>query len=367
MLKILFFIGFLLFLSSCATDSPTNNIGETKMKQPSQVMVLGMVHLGEQQESLSKNTESLIKILKEWHPTKIAIEDRAPEAIYKASLHATFDDGYKKLIEIFDGKDIQRAHHIYKKHGTDYLKSLNKVNQYLKKEDQLSDSDRADMVLHLLATFDGPSAILQWSKISINHRSKTSLFSKQDKESFEKILSSQNEIYSIALPLARELKHPLLYSVDSQEDGVSMVSAPRKDIELLYSNPESKTFSNSQFQKDDKSAIEMAAKLGDLLSAIDFVNKNADAYDAQWDWLLNIDQEQGLHKLRYANWEQRNIEIFSNIQKIVSTTKKERVLVLIGASHKAILDRYLMGNKSVEIVHFIELSKHSSGKATTEN
>jgi len=325
-------------------------------------MVLGTAHLSEKNQALSKNLEPLLKILKDWKPTRIAIEDRKPEDIHKAYLHSSFDTGYKKLIEIFDGKDIKRAQQIYKKHRTTYEKSLAKVSYYLKNENNLKDSEREQLVIHLLATFDVPSATLQWAKIGKNYKDKTYLFSKEEKATFNNQLSSQDEIYLIAVSLAYQLNHPMIYSVDSQEDGVSMVTLPEKELENFYSAPNSKNFNNSQFMKDQHSAVTEATKTGDILSVIDFVNKNAAKFDEQWDWLLNINQEKGIHKLRYANWEQRNIKIFSNIQELVSSAERERVLVLIGAAHKAILDRYLMQNQSVEVIHFDQIHGGVSDK-----
>ncbi len=366
MLKITIYSFFFVSITACSTNSLNKKNEDIKIKQPTQVLVLGMVHLGEQNKALSKNANALIKVLKNWKPTKIAIEDRLPASIYKASQYATFDDGYKKMIEIFDGKDIQLSQQLQKKHHTDYLNSLKKVKQYLEKEDQLSNSERAQLVLHLLVTFDVPSGILQWSKIDTAYKDKTVFFSKENKEYFDKILAYQNEIYSVAIPLAKEMNHPLLYSVDSQEDGVSMMKVSNNEMELLYANANSKTFSNSQFLKDEKNLIEKATKQEDLLSVIEFVNKNANEYDAQWNWFLDINEENGLHKLRYANWEQRNISIFNNIQKLASSPQRERVLVIIGASHKAILDRYFMHNKSVEVVHLWQLleAKTDSIKST---
>ena len=82
------------------------------------------------------------------------------------------------------------------------------------------------------------------------------------------------------------------------------------------------------------------------LNTNDFVKKD----QFQWQAILNIKTPDNSQAARMAMWELRNTNIAANIIRLASLHPNGKILVIIGASHKAYLDDYLSRMSSIELI-----------------
>ena len=75
----------------------------------------------------------------------------------------------------------------------------------------------------------------------------------------------------------------------------------------------------------------------------------------QWDIFLKTNLPSGLDRTRLALWEVRNLNIASHIRKASALHPGQKVLVIIGASHKYFLDTYLSEMRDVEVLQLLDI------------
>lgn len=81
----------------------------------------------------------------------------------------------------------------------------------------------------------------------------------------------------------------------------------------------------------------------------------------QWLSWLARNHPSGLDRFRYTMWEQRNARMASAILDAAASTRPERVLVVVGFSHKAYLDHELATKLSLRLRQFEEFDTRSAG------
>jgi pheromone shutdown protein TraB len=75
-------------------------------------------------------------------------------------------------------------------------------------------------------------------------------------------------------------------------------------------------------------------------------------YDAQWKIWLNTNFPSGSDRARYALWEMRNLQISANIMKTAAFYPGKKILVIIGASHKSFIEKYLQQANNIRLLDF---------------
>lgn len=71
--------------------------------------------------------------------------------------------------------------------------------------------------------------------------------------------------------------------------------------------------------------------------------------ELQWNLWFRTKLQSGLDRSRMALWEVRNLNISSHIRRATALHPGERLLVIVGASHKPFLETYL--NQMVDIIN----------------
>ena len=93
----------------------------------------------------------------------------------------------------------------------------------------------------------------------------------------------------------------------------------------------------------------------DLLELFVFINSKEyqeQDFEAQWEIWFKTDFASGSDRARYALWEMRNLQIAANIMNTAAFYPGKRILVVIGASHKLFLEKYLGQVPSIELIEF---------------
>jgi pheromone shutdown protein TraB len=99
--------------------------------------------------------------------------------------------------------------------------------------------------------------------------------------------------------------------------------------------------------------VPYAQRRDSLRAAYRFMN--ADDYpradvDAQWRFFLRAPFPDSPGQTRLALWEVRNLNMVSNIRRAAAQVPGGRVLVIVGASHRAFFDAYLRAMTNVRVV-----------------
>lgn len=219
-------------------------------------------------------------------------------------------------------------------------------------------SEEGRRALLLAIVYDYPSAVLAWSKLSPTQRARSAVPTALQAK-FEETLTANNEIYSIAVPVARVLGLPRLALVDDffgEEAYAAKIEAFSREIR---GNREVERVASAPFYADSDQRL--AATCGSppkLLAYYRWMNTRDYAradIALQWGVWFRTRLRSGLDRARYAGWEARNLAIAANIRKESSLHPGKRVLVVYGAAHKPFLDTYLAQLADVDVVQLGDL------------
>jgi Family of unknown function (DUF5694) len=165
-----------------------------------------------------------------------------------------------------------------------------------------------------------------------------------------------NEVYQVGFRLAKQLKHAQLYPIDYQLD------LPAEGlVEYCQRNNKMEDFEN--FIKYIQNYVQEENKKLERLSISDYLaDINSDPSDRITNELYikqslvfgDSIKEAGAHFA--ATWWERNFIILKNISETIDS-KDERLLVIIGAAHRAVLKDLVMDRSDMEYVEIGEYLK----------
>jgi len=158
-----------------------------------------------------------------------------------------------------------------------------------------------------------------------------------------------SETHQLGFRLAKELDLPKLYAVDYREaafpfDSLMKSAAEAKQFNLLgYVKSSIDSIQNLFNESLKKNTIR------EMLLGQNTKEGNAFAVGVYFDFL--IAGKEGNHVGSYltSEWWRRNMIIYENILKRLSG-KEERILVIFGSSHTALLNEMMKYNKNIELV-----------------
>lgn len=325
----------------------------------SEVLVLGTAHLSNEKERLTAaHLAPLLTRLATFDPTRIAIEALHPDELALLAEREKDDPAAAQLLDMFGRSIVTAGRAMQEVLGLDRVSAERQAHALLGQHGAaVADDDRLRAVAYLIAAFDLNSAMLQWSYLSPRAREAAATLPPDIHAMLQRRLESSNEIITLALPLARTLGLQMLHCIDSQYDGVRTLSAPRAALEDLFSDPARGGMLDEQRQARADSVKNAAFAAGDLLPL--YLHMNSAEHQlgdvSQWNWLFQQRNSEGLDRFRYAMWELRNLRQTTHIIDVAASGVPERVLVVVGASHKPYLDRLLATQLSVRLVQLDQL------------
>ena len=172
---------------------------------------------------------------------------------------------------------------------------------------------------------------------------------------YQKYLAAQfelegNEIYQLGFRLAKQLGHQTLFAIDARQrwydqnistDLLIQRAQENNQVELLKRGREWIAYFDSMTERDDELKTKMS-----IPEFLKYLNSSAQLRLTLGRYLVGQIEVGGNGDYSGADmrtaWYNRNLRIFSNIQRI-PLAKDERVLVIIGQGHVAIL-RHLIEN-----------------------
>jgi hypothetical protein len=325
----------------------------------SEVLVLGTTHLAALRAQLRpEHLETLLALLRSYAPTRIAVEALTPDEIALLAERAAHDPAAAELLGMFGGRTLAAGRDVQQLLGVERVAAERAARTLLAEaEGPLPGDRRAHLVQLLLAAYEFDSAVLHWSQLEDATRATGGVLTPELRALLNARLGDVNEIYSLAVPLARTLGLPRIYPIDSQYDGVRILAAPRQELGDLLRDPARGELHDHVRAARSDSIKALALAGGDLLPL--YLHANATDHqlgtESQWNWLFRLRHPSGLDRFRYALWDLRNLRQATNVADVAASGAPERVLVLVGAGHKAALDRILATQLSVRLVQLEQI------------
>lgn len=320
-----------------------------------EVLVLGTTHLsGYADRFRPELLDSLIDALARWGPDAVGVE-RDPPEVY-SGIDAEEEPGYARSAQEALGVSLERALAV-----SDSLLGEASAGE-------LSPDDRLELVRHLVAATRLPTATLHWTRLPARPRSRADL-PEEAREALERRAEgAANEIYSIGVRLARERGLARVHDIDdhTSERVYDLERAVARGLgKHLASHPTHDSV--RAYMKEGERRTAEAIEAGELLPYYRWKNAPRTVsrdVRLQWGIFLELADDTPLAQKRLAHWEIRNLKMVTHVRKMTLHHPGGRVLVIVGAGHKAFFDAYLDRMLDVEVVHLDEVLSETASAGT---
>jgi hypothetical protein len=312
------------------------------------VLVLGTTHLsslsGVKETHLKRVLDSLATykfdaIALEQMPSELLLDiksrkDEAWQELYSNYANAiTLGEKYQRILKLSyeDAKKIQDS-------------LLNKQN--------LNEADRIQLMNTALCIYDLWTASLNYQYMKNKSNIDTSTVNLLD--GFNQ---SSNELNLIGVNLAKRLHINKLNYIDNlQDETILSVDFPSFFSEYAASqNKINELVSKASiFSEVNQLEAENVKKM-DLYPLYKLLNSERymkEDYTGQWELWLKTNFNSKTDRSRFSLWEMRNLQITANIMRLVAKYPEKTILVVIGASHKSFIEKYLQQMPDIELLKF---------------
>lgn len=320
--------------------------------QKTKILVLASEHLSRLGKKFKPSLlDSVLFYLERYKPDVIAVESMPASIIEYMYNHG---GSYKKFIEnslsIKYGKIIQNQLNITRFKANQMADSL---LQKLYTTRNISNIPRQKLILYLIASYDLESAVLQFSYLPKDSQEDFPDLPDDISSFLEKSLRSSNEIYSIGVTLANRLNIQEIESIDDHQD----VDQSLIFVDSLFHHIDFNAVFKTPCFKKYIELVENGIKSNDLLKFYKYINSYeflSSDVEFEYGSFFNTDIPNKLGRSFISCMEVRNLNITSHIRKCTTFCPGKKILVIIGASHKAFLDNYLNNLMDVKVVQFAD-------------
>lgn len=354
-MKFLLFIFTLLVFLPQSVVAKVSKIDELKplVKAKTQVMVLATTHLRTVKTPLSfEDMAPVIKKLSSFSPTAIAVESLRPIDIFTMELRG---EDYEQVLSQFVGKDFLRlSENARESLQLSTMDAMKKLNTALDRK-EFTHSWHQQVLMLATAANDKPTALLHYAYLKTHANSNMSKLNTSVTNYFATLFERNNEIKLLAINLALQLKLVTLESIDDHLDKDQYMALMPKLVPSFKKSIYIDVVKNSDYVKKPMQLTQQAVETGNWLALYEWINNEsyqAQVLDIEWRAFVDKDLEIVPAIARVALWEVRNLNMLSHIMRVVSKHSGDRVLVIVGASHKPFLDEYLSKMIGVEVVDF---------------
>jgi len=317
------------------------------------VFVLGSVHLSKVADRFEPSMiDSLMTALEAFGPDAIAVENLPGRQV---AAMEQWGGSYERIRQRFADTFLYHGHQVQTQTGWTWGEANQRADSLLtvarSESTALAPDGRLSLVRSLTAAYRFPSAVLQWRYLPTDVRAEQRTLPDTTAATLDQALTAANETYSIGMRLAYERGHQRLYPMDHQGE---------KDLILDIYRPLQKATDSMRtafqehpvFQRGD-SLLQAGLESGSLLPLYRHTNSEARAQagiELQWETMLRARLPDELGRKRVALWETRNLHMVGHIQRMIAQHSGERVLVIVGSSHKPFFDAYLRQMMGVQVV-----------------
>jgi hypothetical protein len=332
-----------------AADAPTLRFapGAHKLQngQANELMVLGSVHLSQLPKSFDLAKLSLLnERLAEWQPQAVAIEEMSGlRCAYMRSYPQRYADATKTYC--WDPAVAKAAT------GLDVPEANAQVERLLAAWPAApSPAERRKLAALFLAAGERASAVVQWLRLPAGERRAGDGLPDSLVILLDKFAQRRDESYQIAAVLAARGGHDRVYPIDDQT-----AASPDGDMKA-YAAAIGKAWDNSynaarkQQSKELESRLDTPAGVVAMYRAYNAPGAAEQTFGGDFGAALEEPSPQHFGRGYVGYWETRNLRMASNIRDAMTARPGMRMLVVVGASHKAYLEAYLDQMHDVRIV-----------------
>jgi hypothetical protein len=328
-----------------------------------EVLVLGTPHLA----SIGPRfrpvmVERLVDTLEAYAPSAIAVESLPPGAIAEMQQLTAYDSVLSRFAgpQLLYGQRAQTALGIGAGEAAVRADSLlEEARAANAPAGSMGVDDRLHLVQFLLAAYRHDSAALQWSYLPDSVRRAQTVVGDSAARYFAYRSIRAHEIDAVAIRLARRLELQRVVPIDDHREKDILFGM---EARLRRQLPVDSVLALQEFAAQVRDRRSRAVARGDLLPFYRYINSDAfleSEVRRQWLFYYRTGLASGLDRSRAALWETRNLLMAAHIRRLTARHPGERVLVLVGASHKPFLDAYLQSMIGVERTDLADLLKRS--------
>jgi hypothetical protein len=310
-----------------------------------EVLVLGSPHLSQLPKTFQAASLTLLnERLAAWKPQVIAIEAvSGPQCDFMRRYPARYKDSIDSYCRdtaparLATGLDVPAA--------TEAAEAL--LATWL---DAPTPAQRRRLAALFLAGGEEASALVQWLRLPEAERRAGDGLDAALVGVLLKLETKRDESLLIGARLAARLGHERLYAMDdhtadsASEDQKAFGNALMK----AWDNPATK-----QRTAVDKAQEDLLASAEGVLAmyrADNAPGQGALVYHSDFGAALNEPSVQRFGRQYVGYWETRNLRMAANIRDVLGMRPGQRMLVIVGASHKGYLESYLHQMHDVRIV-----------------
>ena len=343
------FISAFCLIPAIAAESPARPFapGAHKLQngQPNELMVLGSPHLSQMPKSFDLAKLGLLNNrLAEWKPQAVAIESLSGmQCAYMRTYPSRYADSVKTYC--WDPAVANEAT------GVNVPEAFAHAERLLAAWPATpSPAQRRKLASLFLAGGERASALVQWLRLPSGERRAGDGLPEKLATMLNGLAERRDESYRIAAVVAARSGLERVYAIDDHT-----ADAPGEDdkaageaISKAWDNPY--TAARARQSKELESRIDTPAGVLDMYRAYNHAGAAEQAFRSDFGAALEEPSPQHFGRGYVGYWETRNLRMASNIRDALTARPGMRMLVVVGASHKAYLEAYLDQMHDVRIV-----------------
>ena len=309
-----------------------------------EVLVLGTAHLSQLPKTVDLANLSLLnERLASWRPQAIAIEALSGmQCEWVRRFPVRYADTIKSYC--WDTAPARAAT------GLDVPAATVQIDQTLAAWPAApTPSQRRHLAALFLAGGEHASAVVQWLRLPAAERRAGDGLDAALAERLNVLMQRRDESYLIAAQLAAKLGLERVYGMDDHtaDSDAGDQKAYGEALMKAWNNPASKQ------RKAQSEALQQHLDTPEgmlaMIRAYNAAGAGKLVFDSDFGAALNEPSPQHYGRGYLAYWETRNLRMAANIREVLGTRPGMRMLVVVGASHKAYLDAYLQQMHDVRI------------------
>lgn len=316
-----------------------------------EILILGTKHLGYIKDFKPDAVNEIIRRLDQFQFDAVAIENMPAQLLY--DIQSRNDSAFADLLEGWAKERLEMAKSMQEYLNIDFFEAQQRLTTLL--AEKVFDQNKRELLIkYFVASADLVSAVLQFNYTRSSTQVDTSTFYNSVISKLDELSRSHNEIFSLGLKVAKGKGLQKIEYIDDFQDEALLFKYFPNFIQDYTQNQDmfKKLSSKPVFKKVDSLASRGITNMN--LSQL-FVYLNSKEFqkldfEAQWEIWLKTNFKSGTDRSRYALWEMRNLLITANIMKTAAFYPGKKILVIIGASHKSFLEKYLRQIPSIKIM-----------------
>jgi hypothetical protein len=333
----------LIFLMSIISTSIT-----AQALKKTKILILGTPHLSGMQNMNSIYLNKVLDSLTIYKFEAIGIENMSAELLFDINSRPSkfwqeLYTYYSNQIKI--GKKFNQSLNVSYESASSLLDSLSKKGN-------INDVERIQLINASLCSYNIWSSVLNYKYLNNKSVVDTTITN-----SISKYEKSNNEINLVGVNLAKRLNLNKLEYIDSQQDETILNSK----FPEFYSDYDKAAERIKELQskvtiyKEIEQLTKECLEKKDFFPLYKFLNSKKymlEDFDGQWNFWLKTNFKSKTDRSRYSLWEMRNLQITANIIRLASKYPEGIILIIIGASHKSFIEKYLKQMPDIELLAF---------------